>query len=131
MSAGIGQIGREIVVTVGGSGLVGVISKGFSFNNEALDTTDDDASGWQERLALPGVKSLELSISGLLKNLELIEVWSSGSQLLPIVATFVDGSTLTFDGFMDSFSETGESNGLATFDATFSSSGSIAFVPGI
>jgi len=27
MTAGVGQVGREIIVTVGGSGLVGVVAK--------------------------------------------------------------------------------------------------------
>ena len=130
MSVGIGIIGREITFTLGGSALTGVNSKGFTFNNEPLDTTDDNSAGWQERLAKAGVKSLEFTFSGIVKNLELVAAYNGTSQIFPVVATYPDGSTLTFDAFMDSLSNTGESNGLTTFDATFSSSGALVFVAG-
>lgn len=130
MSVGIGIVGREATFTLGGAGLTGVNSKGFTFNNEPLDTTDDNSSGWQERLATPGVKSLEFTISGLVKNLELVKAYSGASQIFPVSVAYPDGSTLTFDAFMDSLSNTGESNGLMTFDATFSSSGEITFTAG-
>lgn len=131
MSVGIGMIGRERTMTVGGATLAGVVSKGITFNNEPLDTSDDSASGWTELLALPGVKNVEMSISGVLKNLELINTWKSGSQIMAVVVTYPDASVLSFDGFMSSFAETGESNGLTTFDATFASSGVVTFTPGV
>lgn len=130
MSVGVGIIGREITFTLGGSALVGVNSKGFTFNNEPLDTTDDNSSGWQERLAVPGLKSLEFTMSGLVKNLELIKAYTGNSQIFPVLASYPDGSTLAFDAHLDSVSNTGESNGLTTFDATFSSSGALVFTPG-
>lgn len=131
MSVGIGIIGREITMTVGGGTILGVNSKGFTFNNEPLDTTDDSSSGWQERLAKAGVKNVEFTMSGIVKNLELIATYAGASQIMPVAVTYPDGSTLSFDAFMDSVSQTGESNGLATFDATFSSSGAITFTAGV
>ena len=130
MSVGIGIIGREITFVLGGSALTGTNSKGFTFNNEPLDTTDDNSSGWQERLALSGTKSVEFTFSGLVKNLELIAAYSGTSQIFPVVVTYPDGSTLTFDAFMDNISNTGEANSLTTFDASFSSSGIVVFVAG-
>ena len=127
---GIGIVGREITFTLGGATLVGINSKGWTFNNEALDSTDDNSSGWQERLATAGLKNIEFTFSGVVKNLELINAYAGTSQMFPVVSTYPDGSTLTGDFFMDSVSHTGESNGLTTFDASFSSSGSVAFVAG-
>ena len=72
MSVGIGIIGRERILNVGGQTLVGVQTKGMAINNEILDTTDDAASGWIEKLAVVGSKSVSFSIEGLLKNLELV-----------------------------------------------------------
>ena len=131
MAVGIGIIGRDVTATVGGSALGGVITKGVTLNNEKLDTTDDASSGWSEALAEAGLKSAEYSISGTLKNLELMATWSGTSQIMEIILTYPDGSTLTFDGFLDSFSPTGESNGLLTYDASFSSSGAVVFVAGV
>ena len=132
MSVGIGIIGREVLMTLGGSAVVGVTSKGIAFSNEMLDTTDDNSSGWTEFLAVPGLKSAELTISGTTKNLELMAAYFGTSQIFPVVKTYPDGSTLTFDAAMTGApSYTGEANGLMTFDATFSSSGEIVFVAGV
>lgn len=132
MSVGIGIIGREVTFTLGGSAVVGVNSKGISFSNEMLDTTDDNSAGWTEMLATPGLKSAEFSISGLTKNLELMKAYFSASQVFAIVKTYPDGSTLTFDAAMTgapSFS--GESNSVMTFEASFTSSGPVVFVAGV
>jgi len=132
-SPGVGMIGREVTASVGGTTLLGVITKATERTNERLDTTDDDSSGNQEALAKPGLKGMTFTMSGLLKNLELIsEYHTSVSQIFEIVITYADGvstpSTETFDGFLDSISDTGESNGLVTFDASFSSSGAVVYV---
>lgn len=132
MSVGIGIVGREVTFTFGGSALVGVTSKGISFSNEMLDTTDDDASGWTEFLATPGLKSAEFSVSGTLKNLELMAAYFSASQIFNVVKNYPDGSTLTFDAAMTGApSFTGESNALMTFEASFTSSGAVVFVAGV
>lgn len=134
MSVGVGMIGREVTFTVGGAALVGVNSKGITFNNEALDTTDDQSSGWQEFLAKPGLKSAEFTISGITKNLELVRAYFNSSQIFAITKQYFDGvttpSSLAFDAIMTTISQTGESNGLYTFEATFQSSGVITFTPG-
>lgn len=132
MSVGTGMIGREVTATIGGLTILGVISKALTFNNEPLDTTDDQASGNQEFLAKSGLKSVEFTISGTMKNLELVQAYTGSSQIFEIVIDYPDGTTgsnLTFDAFMASLSQTGESNGLVTFDATFNSSGALAFTP--
>jgi predicted secreted protein len=132
MSVGIGIIGREVTFTLGGSAVVGVNSKGIAFSNEMLDTTDDDSSGWTEFLATAGLKSAEFSVSGLTKNLELMSAYFNASQIFAIVKTYPDGSTLTFDAAMTgapSFS--GESNAVMSFEASFTSSGPVVFVPGV
>lgn len=131
MSVGIGIIGREVTFTLGASAIVGVNSKGISFSNEMLDTTDDNSSGWNEFLAVPGLKSAEFSISGTVKNLELMNAYFGASQIFAVVKTYPDGSTLTFDAAMTGAPAfTGESNALMTFEASFTSSGPVAFVAG-
>ena len=131
MSVGIGIKGRDVTFTLGGSTIVGVNSKGISFSNEMLDTTDDNSDGWGEFLAEAGLKGAEFSISGLAKNLELMKAYFAASQIFPIVKTYPDGSTLTFDAAMTGApSYTGESNGIMTFEASFASSGAVVFVAG-
>ena len=131
MSVGIGIKGRDVTFTLGASAVLGVNSKGIAFSNEMLDSTDDDSSGWTEFVACPGLKSAEFSISGLVKNLELMKAYFSASQIFEVVKTYPDGSTLTFDAAMTgapSFS--GESNAIMAFDVSFTSSGEVLFVAG-
>lgn len=131
MSVGIGIVGRQVLVTIGSQSILGVQTKGLTLNNERLDTTDDNASGWAEAMATAGQKSVEMPISGLLKNLELLAAYYNSSQIFAATITYPDGSEVTGDFFLDSFSETGEYNGLKTFDATFSSSGEVTFTAGV
>lgn len=124
-------IGRQRLFTVGASTILGVSTKGATCNNEPIDVTDDNSSGWIEILETAGAKSVEYPISGTLKNLELFEsFFNSVSQKFAISITYPDGSVMTFDGFMSNIAETGESNTGVTFDATFVSAGVVTFVAG-
>lgn len=131
MSVGIGIKGREVAITVGGGVIIGSLSKDLAFNNEPLDTTDDQGGGWQERLATPGRKSISFSVNGLLKNLELLNTYFQASNAMAVSITYPEGSTLTFDAFMTEISHSGASDELTTFDASFESSGSPTWTPGV
>ena len=127
MSVGISITGRSVTVTTGGGALIGQLSKNITFNNELLDTTDDASSGWTEMAATAGLKSLELGLNGLLKNLELVGVYFGASQAVEVIWTFPDGastnSTLTFDAVLSTLSITGDANTGMTWDASLASSG--------
>lgn len=135
MSVGIGIIGREVTFVLGGAALVGVLSKGVAFANEMGDTTDDQSSGFKEFLATPLLKSATFTVSGTLKNLELVGAFFGASNIFAVVITYPDattGSTITADFAMTSGpSLTHETNALSTFEVTFESSGNIAFVAGV
>ena len=131
MAAGIAIIGRNVTFTLGGGSVLGVTSKGVSFTNELGDTTDDSSAGWGEFLATPLRKGAEFSVSGILKNLELMKAYFNASQIFAVAMTYEDGSTLNFDAAMTGApSFTHESNGVSTFEASFSSSGAVVFVAG-
>jgi predicted secreted protein len=134
MTAGVGQLGRDVILTVAGQAIAGTQTKGLTCNNEPVDVTDDAAGGWRQVMAVPGLKTVELPISGVLKNLELIRAFfsttNSGSQLYAITVTYADGSIVAGNFFLSSISETGESNGAKTFDSTWISSGVLTFTPG-
>ena len=130
MSVDIGMIGRDVTATVGGGTLSGVVTKATERTNEILDATDDDALGWQSKVAKAGVKGINFTMSGFLKNLELVKSFYGTSQIFEIVVTYTDGSVETFDAALENINDTGESNGLFTFDASFTSSGVSNFVAG-
>lgn len=132
--AGLGHLGRELILTVGGQSIAGVQTKGLTCNNTPIDVTDDNSSGWRELMAIPGLKTVDVPISGVLKNLELIRLFFSstngGSQVTTNTLTYADGSVVTGEFFMVSITETGESNGARTFDSTWQSTGAVTFTPG-
>ena len=131
--SGIGELGRDVTITTGGVNIKGRQSKGISVNNEPIDVTDDDSSGFRELMALPGLKSVDLPISGVIKNREIMNSLikdSSESQMFAVTITYTDGSTLSGNFFWQSYSETGEANGAYTFDSTLLSSGKPTFTPG-
>lgn len=132
MSVDIAIVGTDVTARVGGAALLGVISKGVTFNGETLDVTDDDASGWQSLAAVHGLKSLEMTFSGPLKNLEVVGLYFGASQAVELVWTFPDGvstpTTVTVDGVLSALSVSGDSNTPYTWDATFVSSGPAVYV---
>jgi len=130
MAVGIGMVGRQVTMTVGGATLVGVIDKGLARSNTPVDVTDDQSSGWTELLAIAGTKSASLSISGPFKNLELVQTYFQPSQMVECVLTYPDGSTETFDAFLESLETSGGQGDAYTFSATLQTSGAIAFVAG-
>lgn len=130
---GIGVLGRQVVMTVAGQSIAGTQTKGLTCNNEPVDVTDDDSMGWRELMALPGLKTVELPISGVMKNLELMQAFfnaTGGSQVFAVSVTYPDGSVAAGNFMLASFSETGESNVGKTFDSTWQSTGEITFTPG-
>ena len=131
MPAGISVKGRQVLLTMGGQSILGVQTKGISVNNEMIDSTDDNSSGWAEFDALPGQKAVEVPFSGMVKNLELLRaIMSDGSQIFAITLTYPDGSVVAGDFAFTSYSNTGEYNTATTFDVTLASSGAVTFTPG-
>lgn len=134
MSVGIGIVGRQVLLTIGGITVLGIQTKGMSCNNERLECGDDQAEGWAQAMAIAGEKTVSIPISGVLKNLGLFAAYynggSAGSQIFECQMTYPDGSVAEGDFFLDSLTETGEYKGLKTFDASFSSSGEVVFTAG-
>jgi predicted secreted protein len=132
MASGISMKGREVTLTIGGQNILGIQSKGLTVNNEFIETTDDNAGGWTEFDAIPGVKNAEIPFSGMVKNLEMARaILTAGSNMYACVLTYKDGSVVTGDFVMNSYSDTGgNSNEGYTFDVTLASSGVVTFTAG-
>ena len=131
MAVGKGFAGRKVTLTIGGVGSIPIMSKGLSVNNEMIDVTSDTSGGWATALAEPGQKSIELSFSGVVENLDLMySVVSNVSQIYACTLTYPDGSVVSGDFSFGSFSDTGEYNEKYTFEASLASSGEVTFTPG-
>lgn len=131
MTVGAGVLGRNIVLLMAGQPVAGVTTKGISISNEAVDVSSDDSSGERELLAQAGTRTVDISLSGVTKNLELMRsVIINESKVYTLLFTYTDGSTLALDGFMATYNATGEHAGAETFDASFQNTGAPTFTPG-
>jgi len=131
MTAGVGFAGRKVTLTIGGVGNIAITTKGLSMNNEMIDVTSDKSDGWATALAEPGQKSMELSFSGVVENLNLLmSTVNNTSQIYACVLTYPEGSTVSGDFGFGSFSDTGDYNEKYTFEASMASSGPVIFVAG-
>ena len=134
MTVGVGVLGRDVVLTVAGQAIAGVQTKGLTCNNEIIDVSDDAAGGWRLVMARPGLKAVDMALSGVLKNLELLRSFfntaNSGSQVYAVSVTYPDGSIVAGNFALSSFSATGESNAGTTFDSSWQSTGILTFTAG-
>ena len=132
MAVGVGFTGRKVTLTLGGVGNIAITTKGLSVNNEMVDVTNDKSDGWSTALAEAGNKSIELSFSGVVENLNLLmSVINNVGQIYACVLTYPDGSTVTGDFSFGSYSDTGDYNEKYTFEAAIASSGAVTFTAGV
>ena len=132
MTVGAGILGRDMVWTISGQPIAATTTKGISISNEPVDVTSDDSAGYRTLMAQSGLSTLDLSLSGVVVNLELMRSCiTNESKIYPMVGTYTDGSTVTMDAFFSTYSDTGEHSGAMTFDASLQSSGAYTFTPGV
>jgi len=125
------DVGRELLIKKDAVVIcAGISSKSITINNEPVDITNDDDDGWRAYLTKAGVRSLDLSFSGVTKD-DTLKTLCTGETILleDITVEFPDGSTFEGDFIFASLGESGESGTAITFDATLNSSGIITFTP--
>jgi len=126
-----GASGRDLTIEWGSgpTTLVGVRSKGYTITNDYVDVTTDDNAGWRTLLATPGLRSIEVTVSGISSDQVLIADIMAGSVTaktmhieFPLTTGNITGSFLC-----SSFEQTGESDGAVEFTATFMSTGTLTY----
>jgi predicted secreted protein len=127
------NVGRAITVAWGNASppaeIEGLREKGIELNGEPIDVSSDDDAGWRRLLAVPGENQVNISLSGVSKNLTLKQAWFSGNRLEEAVVTLHDGATMTGEFFLASFSITGEYKDAIVFEAALQSSGPVVYTP--
>jgi TP901-1 family phage major tail protein len=120
-------LGRAATLTWGGAVIAGVQEKSIAINGEPIDVSDDDSAGWRELLEEDGEKSSDISLSGVTDGVVLKQAKANGTTIKALVLTWPDGSTLTGDFKIASYSETGNYKGASTFEAELQSTGAFVF----
>ena len=125
------SIGRNVTLTWGGAGIAGVKEKSFTLNNEPIDITSDDDGGWRTILDEPGQKQVDLKVSGVTKDGQLIADWFANSLRQAAVLAYENGATISGDFFLSEYSDKGNFKDAVSFDATLMSTGTIVYTAGV
>lgn len=128
-----GTNGRNLTIDWATTTLVGVRSKGYTITNDYVDVTTDDDGGWRTLLANPGLRSVEVTVSGISSDQVLIaEMMEStvDSETLTVQLPTTTG-TLSGSFLCSSFEQTGEHDGAVEFTATFMSAGTVTYTAGV
>lgn len=127
------QVGRNVELTWGSDsppqGIAGVKEKSFTLNNEPIDISSDDDNGWRNILETPGQKQVELKVSGVTKDRQLIADWFSADLTQPVTLTYEDGARISGNFFLSEYSDKGNFKDAVAFDATLMSTGTITYTP--
>lgn len=133
--AGQGISGRSMVVTRGGVLVAGVRTKSITISGEPLDITSDNDAAVRKYLEMPGQVSVSISVSGVILSEQFQSEALSASDRVQTMQFIIGGyggspaNTHGYSGefFLASFTLTGEHNGVATFEATFESAGTVTY----
>lgn len=131
--------GRDLTIDFSATTLVGIQTRGFSVSAEPVDVTTDDDNGERTLLPDPGVRSAEITVSGITSDEVLIaEIMTgiAGRTLKAATINLATGTatgvltpgTITGDFFVSSVEQTGEHDGAVEFSATLMSAGPMTYV---
>lgn len=116
--------GRSVRISRAGSNIVGARADSVTINNEPLDITDKDDSGWRTMLADAGVRTVSCEIEGVLKDAVLMtdSVGNANTALLKECVVTISGiGTLTGDFMLQGLQIGAEQADVVTFTATLES----------
>ncbi len=111
--------------------IAGARTKSLSINGSPIDVTNDDDDAVRKLMSEPGEITVEISIFGVIQSDVLRAEALSASDRVELTHFELPGSVGNgqFAGqfFLASYTETGEYQGAATFEATFQSAGAVTY----
>lgn len=124
--------GRELTIDYDSTTLVGVRTRGFTITNDYVDVTTDDDAGWRKLLADPGLRSVEVTVSGITSDEVLLAdimaaTVASTSVTANLPSSLTTPGTLAGNFLISSFENNGDHDGAVEFSATFMSDGEITY----
>lgn len=113
-------------------GIVGAQDDQTTMNNTEVDITDKDDNGYRTLLDDWGVRSIDITVTGVMKDDDLIDTVTSstGSVLLQEYVLDMDAfGEITGDFWLQSVQLGATTSEGVSFTATFLSSGEYTFTP--
>lgn len=134
-----GNLGREIIITKGGTVLAGVRTKTITWGGESVDVTSGENDGIRCLLDASGQEQLDLPIEGIAKDDVLLNIAldTTASKMLTDIVLTLDirnpvnttPATITGNFRMSSYEEGAPYNDAITFSSTLESSGPWVYTP--
>ncbi len=126
------NVGRKLLISKDGTNIASVRTKTITINNEAIDVTTDDSSGFRTLLEEAGQSQVDLSVEGLTDNDDLIEAAANATTLIDTYTIeFPSGATITGDFRLNNLEIGAEYNAAITFTAEIHSTGSYTYTAGV
>ncbi len=129
----IGKIGRQITFFWGGNSpgdeIEGVREKGIKLAGSPVDVSADDSDGWRELLEDAGENTVDITISGVTKDDDLMRDWFNGSRTQSVSIVYPDGRAISGTFFLADYQDTGPYKEAVTFSATLQSTGEVTYTP--
>jgi predicted secreted protein len=135
-----GGASRDLLVKKNSAALLGVNSKSIAVAGEPIDVTTDEDNGYRILLDVAGTKTLDISFSGVTKDLTMRGIILTGTslELTDIEIEFpktgaqaLSGDTITGTFFFNGWTENGGGfDGAIEFDGTLQSSGPWTYTAG-
>lgn len=126
--------GRLFTVSKNATVLAGLRENSLSFDGSPVDVTSKDDSGFRTLGSFAGMKSFEMSVSGVLSDAVLQDLaLTPGSSLLltDVTMDFADGAELSGDVYFASFEVTGAHDGANEYTGTLQSSGQWSYTAAV
>ena len=121
--------GRKVRIKRGSTAVAGARADSITINNEPIDITSKDSTGWRTYLADVGVRSIDAEVEGIVTDSTFLALAvGAGSALLETYTLEVLGiGSFTGNFYLASLAITGEQADATTFTASIQSSGTITF----
>jgi len=124
------RIGRKVAFTWNAAAVTGVREVGISINGEPIDVTSEEDDGVRLLLSEAAELAWEISLSGISKETALFDDAATiTARTQAVTMTYPDGSTISGNFYLSSYSETDPYKDASTFEATLQSSGAITYTP--
>lgn len=116
--------GRDLLILKNDVAIAGAQENGITVDNSPVDITSIGDDGYRTLGDFAGMRTLDISISGVWTDKVIRDVALGTSLLLTdITIDFADGGDLSGDFYLANYEETGAHDGAVTFTATLQSSG--------
>lgn len=118
--------GRDFVIKKDGTAIAGLRENSLALDGSPVDITSKDDNGFRTLADFAGVKSFDISASGVLVDTVLQDIaLNPASSLLldDVTLEFADGTIVAGDVYLASADFAGAHDGENTYDVSLQSSG--------